>query len=93
MREIKFVVAIVANPTGPEDTGTVTEAHYYVEKGTLFLCDSSGTPLGEKQRLEKGQDEIVTAKRLALRLHNASYPDNGGFNRVIHPHERYRVPC
>jgi len=83
MREVKFVVATVSNPTGADDLGTVAEAHYFVEDGVVRLCEPDGRALGEpyRRRLEKGEHERDVARRLALRLHRSNYPDDGGFHR------------
>jgi hypothetical protein len=83
MREIFYITVVVANPSGePGDHGMIHESHYFVEDNVVRLCDERGTPTGEKQRLEKGDDPKTVAKRLALRMYNATAPTSD-FNRPL----------
>jgi hypothetical protein len=90
-REIKRCVAVVSNPVGENDRGEVTESNYFVEGGWLTLCTEDGAPLRDDNtggrftvRLEPGDHEQTTAKRLTLRRYRAANrEDVAGFNRRI----------
>jgi hypothetical protein len=80
-RKVKYVVVIVANPTGRDDPGLATEAWYFEQDGVVRLCEEDGTPLGEHHRLAKGEDAHAAAKRLVLKMHRVKFADDGDFWR------------
>jgi hypothetical protein len=90
---IKSVVVTTAKPSGPGDLGQVAEGYYFVENGTLTMCNEEGVPLRDENtgriamKLLHGEDEKGLAKRLTLQQHRAANRDEmAGFHRPI----RYR---
>jgi hypothetical protein len=62
--EIKFVWFQTCAPSG-DDLGACEAAHYSVTDGLLTMRDADGKPTGKKYPLRLGEDERVTAARLA----------------------------
>jgi hypothetical protein len=43
--EIKSLVCVVRNPGAPGDLGETVDAWYFIEHGTVTLCDAGGQPM------------------------------------------------
>jgi hypothetical protein len=63
--KIESCWVVVAQPRHEGDRGSTVPCHYYVEDGTLVLCDELGKPAGVERRLAKGDQARATAMRLA----------------------------
>ena len=83
MSDVKQVVAVVNNPSphDPDDLGRATVGYYVIEDKLLTMTHGDGRPFigrsGETitQKLQRGDDPSVIAKRLTLRIHRSSYGD------------------
>jgi hypothetical protein len=88
---IKSVVVTTTGPSGPGDYGTCAEGFYFVEHGTLTMCDRDGVPSRDENngrqiamRLPPGEDEKVAAKKLTLQQYcTANRDEMAGFGRSI----------
>jgi hypothetical protein len=100
MREIFQIYAQVSPCSDSEPTGVVTEGWYYIEDGTLTMCDPEGVVIrggidGNRltHKLAKGENPRTIAARLCLRRFYAQRDTNAEFHRRISPREYPRCPC
>ena len=63
--------------------GCVEIGYWFLDDGTVFLCDQDGVPTGDKCEVPRGVD----AKTIAIRLLKSAVGRKpGGFNRrLIYP--------
>lgn len=80
--EIQSCWVVIRQPSGDGDHGSTVPCHWYVEDETVTLCDERGKPDGNSQRLSRGDDPRVIAKRLKR---NAWHRENerSAFNRPL----------
>ena len=81
MPEIHRLTVQTAMPGGTRfPYGCVEIGYWFLDDGTVFLCDQDGVRTGDKRRVPKGVD----AKTIAIvLLKSAAGRKSGGFNRKL----------
>ena len=62
--KIQSCWVVTRQPSHEGDTGSTIPCHWYVDEGTVVLCDERGKATGEERRLEKGDNARAIAMRL-----------------------------
>lgn len=62
--EIQSCVAVVRQPSGDGDYGSVVDCWFYVDAGWVVLCSQSGKSIDIEQKLGPGDVPASVAKRL-----------------------------
>ena len=92
MSKVQNVTAIISNPSphDPTDLGRATVGYYVIEGKLLTMTHGDGKPFlgrsGERitQKLQRGDDPSVIAKRLTLQIHRSRRGDGmADFNRPL----------
>lgn len=67
--DVKYISVVVAQPSGaPGDLGETVDAWYFVEYGTVTMCDAAGKPSDHSATLAPNDDPRTAAYRLGQRI-------------------------
>jgi hypothetical protein len=86
---VRLVWIQMAAPSGGNCGGTEA-AHYFVEAGTVHLCDEGGKPSGQKERLSVGGNPRAVAGRIFKAAWRAATKESD-FNRQLGNYSRHGV--